>query len=174
MKLVHGLVLSKIDFCNSIFYDLPDCDLRSLQILINGAVRLVTDLPRFSREHISPFLIDLHILPIKARIEYKICLLTFKALHHGEPKYLAELLRKRENNSFLRSSSVRFLEEPIISRSTLSNRCFFYCAPRLYNSLPIEIQNADGLDNFKKLLKTYFFRKAYDLDNKCIKSTYKL
>ena len=174
MKLVHGLVLSKIDFCNSIFYDLPDCDLRSLQILINCAVRLVTGLPRFSRDHISPFLIDLHILPIKARIEYKICLLTFKALHHGEPKYLAELLRKRENHSSLRSSSVRFLEEPIISRSTLSNRCFYYCAPRLYNSLPIEIKNADGLDNFKKLLKTHFFRKAYDLDNKCIKSTYKL
>ena len=174
MKLVHGLVLSKIDFCNSIFYDLPDYDLRSLQLLINSAVRLVTGLPRFSRDHISPFLINLHILPIKARIEYKICLLTFKALHYGEPKYLAELLQKRENNSSLRSSSVRSLEEPIISRLTLSNRCFSYCAPRLYNSLPIEIQNADGLENFKKLLKTHLFRMAYDLENKCIKSPYKL
>lgn len=94
MKLFHGLVLSKIDFCNSIFYDLPDYELRSLQLLINSAVRLVIGLPRFSRDHISPYLIDLHILPIKARIEYKICLLTFNALRYGEPKYLSELLKK--------------------------------------------------------------------------------
>ena len=174
MKLVHGLVLSKIDFCNSIFYDLPDCDLRSLQLLINSAVRLITGLPRFSREHISPYLIDLHILPIKARIEYKICLLTFKALRYGEPKYLADLLKKRENRSSLRSSSVKSLEEPLISRLMLSNRCFSFCAPRLYNNLPIDIQNENGLDKFKQLLKTHIFRKAYDLENKCIKEPYKL
>ena len=97
LKLVHGLILSKIDFCNSIFYDLPDCDLRSLQLVLNSAVRLVVGLPRFSREHMSPFLIDLHILPVKARIIYKICLLTYKALHSGEPKYLAELLQWRDS-----------------------------------------------------------------------------
>ena len=172
MKLVHGLVLSKLDFCNSLFYELPDCDLRSIQLLINSAVRLISGLPRFSREHISPFLIDLHILPVKARIEYKICLLTHKALHYGEPKYLAELLQKRENTSSLRSSSVRMLEEPFISRLTLSNRCFSYCAPRLYNSLPIEIRNANGIDNYKRLLKTYFFRKSYDLENRCMRIPY--
>ena len=172
MKLVHGLVLSKIDFCNSIFYELPDYDLRSMQLLINSAVRLISGLPRFSREHISPFLIELHILPIKARIEYKICLLTHKALHYGEPRYLAELLQQRELLPSLRSSSVRILKEPVISRLTLSNRCFSYCAPRLYNNLPIEIKNANGIDNFKQLLKTYFFRKAYDLENRCMKTPY--
>ena len=125
MKLVHGLVLSKIDFCNSIFYELPDYDLRSMQLLINSAVRLISGLPRFSREHISPFLIELHILPIKARIEYKICLLTHKALHYDEPRYLAELLEQRELLPSLRSTSVRILKEPVISRLALSNRCFF-------------------------------------------------
>ena len=172
MKLVHGLVLSKIDFSNSIFYELPDYDLRSMQLLINSAVRLISGLPRFSREHISPFLIELHILPIKARIEYKICLLTHKALHYGEPRYLAELLQQRELLPSLRSSSVRILKEPVVSRLTLSKRCFSYCAPRLYNNLPTEIKNANGIDNFKQLLKTFFFRKAYDLENRCMRTPY--
>ena len=174
LKLVHGLILSKIDFCNSIFYDLPDCDLRSLQLVLNSAVRLVVGLPRFSREHMSPFLIDLHILPVKARIIYKICLLTYKALHSGEPKYLAELLHRRETTSSLRSSSVRTLEEPLISRLMSSNRCFSHCAPRLFNSLPLEIQNTEGIDSFKRLLKTFIFREAFDLNNRCINILYRL
>ena len=174
MKLVHGLVLSKIDFCDSIFYDLPDCDLRSLQLLINSGVRLVVGLPRFSHEHITPSLIDLHILPVKARIKYKICLLTYKALKYDEPKYLTELIQKRETLPSLRSSSVRPLEEPFISRLVSVNRSFSHCAPRLYNSLPIEVQNADGIVQFKQMLKTCIFRETYDLDDKLIKPPFRL
>ena len=174
MKLVHGLVLSKIDFCNSIFYDLPDCDLRSQQLLINSGVRLVVGLPRFSHEHITPSLIDLHILPVKARIKYKICLLTYKALKYDEPKYLTELIQKRETLPSLRSSSVRPLEEPFISRLVSVNRSFSHCAPRLYNSLPIEVQNADGIVQFKQMLKTCIFRETYDLDDKLIKPPFRL
>ena len=38
------------------------------------------------------FLIKLHWLPIKARIEFKICLIVFKALRFGQPKYIADVL----------------------------------------------------------------------------------
>ena len=38
------------------------------------------------------FLIKLHWLPIKARIEFKICLIGFKALRFGQPKYIADML----------------------------------------------------------------------------------
>ena len=174
MKLVHGLILSNIDFCNSILHGLPDCDLRMFQLIINSAARTVAGMPRFSRERITPICIDLHILPVKARIKYKICLLAHKALTSGEPKYLADLLHRRETVSSLRSSSVRQLEEPIISRSSSSNRAFAYCAPRLYNTLPGELRTIESVGTFKKKLKTYIFSEAYDVNEQCITESFKL
>ena len=72
MKLVHGLVFSIINFCNSLFYGLPNIILNGLQMLINSAARIAVGFPRFSSESITPVCIDLHVLPIKARIKYKI------------------------------------------------------------------------------------------------------
>ena len=163
MKLVQGLILSRVDFCNSLLFVLPDCDLRMLQVAINSAARIVAGMPRFSHEHITPVLIDLYILPVRARIKYKICLLAHKALKSGEPKYLADLLNLRQTLPSLRNTSVRLLEVPIISRLTSSDRCFSYCAPMLYNSLPAEIQNIESLKLFKKHLKAFIFSEAYDL-----------
>ena len=60
MKLLHGLIFSNIDFCNSIYYDLPNCDLRPLQITINSATRVIMGKARFCRERITPISIDLH------------------------------------------------------------------------------------------------------------------
>ena len=81
MKLVHGLVFSIIDFCNSLYYGLPNVILNCLQMLINSAARTVVDLLRFSREMITPISVYLHILPIKTRIKYKTRLLPHKAIH---------------------------------------------------------------------------------------------
>ena len=174
MHLVHNLILSNTDFCNSIYYGLPDCDLRILQLVINSAARLVVGMPRFSREHITPVCIDLHILPVKARIKYKICLLTHKALKFGEPAYLADLLHRRNALPSLRDSSVKTLEEPLHSRLASADRCFAHCAPKLYNTLPADLVNTDSLICFKKKLKTFIFLEAYDLENKCVNDSFKL
>ena len=58
--------------------------------------RLITGSTR--RERITPILIELHWLPIKARIEFKLCMLTFLALKTNEPGYLR---KKCTNMSFL-------------------------------------------------------------------------
>ena len=50
MKLVHGLIFSNIDFCNSIYYDLPNCDLRPLQTIINSAAIIIVGKAMFCRE----------------------------------------------------------------------------------------------------------------------------
>ena len=176
MKLVHNLVLSKIDFCNFLYSGLPNSDLRTFQLLINNAVRIVCGMERFSRERITPKCISLHILPLKARVEYKICLLAYKALKYGQPSYLQNLLNLHEQarDLPLRSEGNSRLSEPVISRADYSNRCFSYIAPRLYNKLPVELKDSPCLERFKKELKTYLFRKSYDLNNLTVNEQYRV
>ena len=55
--------------------------------------------------HISLKLVSLHWLPVKYRIDFKICLFTFKALHGLALSYLTNLLTTKTNGSSLRSSN---------------------------------------------------------------------
>ena len=51
--------------------------LNQLQLVLNAAARILTRTKRC--EHITPVLTSLHWLPVKARIDYKVLLLTYKA-----------------------------------------------------------------------------------------------
>ena len=76
--LVHSLIISKVDYCNSSFIGLPNVILKKVQSVLNRGARLIFNLP--PRVPTISSLIELHWLPLKARIEFKICLITFKAL----------------------------------------------------------------------------------------------
>jgi len=173
LKLIHGLVLSNLDFCNSIYAELPNVYLKQLQNILNSSARVAVQMPRFSRERITPVCIRLHFLPIKARIKFKICLLVYKALHYGLPSYIAEMLEYRTpDHRQLRIDRSLLLREPIIAASNYSNRCFSYCAPRMYNSLPEHVRQAENIPVFKKLLKTFIFNEAYNLQDSTLTSEF--
>ncbi len=78
LTAVNSLVCSGLDYCNVIFYGLPNKTLKKFQIILNRSLRLIRNLPKYSRT--TPLMIEHHWLPIKARIEFKICLLVFKVL----------------------------------------------------------------------------------------------
>ena len=88
-KLVHAFITSTIDYCTvTIFFiDYRTCNLISkLQRVQYACARLVWSLPKFC--HFSPLLQDLHWLPVKKLIDFKIILITFKILHNTAPPYL--------------------------------------------------------------------------------------
>ena len=78
-SLVHAFVTSRVDYCNSLLYGLPASQLNKVQRVLNTAARLVCCAPRFS--HITPLMYELHWLPLKQRIHFKILLFAFKAIH---------------------------------------------------------------------------------------------
>ena len=58
-------------------------NLNKLQRIQNSLARVITNTSKY--QHITPSLKKLHWLPIKQRIDYKICLLTYKTLTNQQP-----------------------------------------------------------------------------------------
>ena len=173
--LVMNHVISRLDYCNSIYNNLPNALLKKLQNVQNKAARLIKGIK--IRDRITPVLIDLHWLPIKARIEYKICLLTYKALRNGEPKYLRDCLVPYAEATTV-TVSIRNAKDPHrlfesgVNR-VVGDRTFRYAAPRLLNGLPLDVKDSQSVSVFKKKLKTHIFDKCYDCVLKTITTSYR-
>ena len=157
--LVHAFITFRVDYCNSLLYGLPSYQFHKLQRVLNASARLVCNVPRFC--HISPLLRGLHWLPVKARIQFKILLITFKAIHGLAPKYLCELLTFKSSLYNLRSSGTILLSMPAGCSITLGDRAFMVTTPTLWNSLPIELRAITNVNSFKAPIKTYLFRTVY-------------
>ena len=105
---------------------------------------------------------NLHWLPVSQRINYKILLLTYKALNGQAPSYITELLEPYVPTRNLRSSSKSLLKVPSAKLVSYGHRCFSFVAPRLWNSLPTNITESCSLLDFKTCIKTYLFNKSYN------------
>ena len=144
--------MSHIDYCNSLLYGLPNSQLGKIQRVLNASARLVCNAPRFC--HITPIMHDLHWLRISARINFKVLLLTFKALHSLAPQYLRSLISNKTSCYNLRGSNT-------LPLAVLGDWAFAVAAPSLWNSLPSELCSITCVNSFKAHLKTYLFRHAH-------------
>ena len=138
VTLVHSLIVSKVDYFNSLFIGLPNVILKKVQSVLNRAARLIFNLPQ--RVPTTSSLIELHWLPLKARIEFRICLITFKALKFNQPSYIRELylsFSSHESTSGLQSADDTYrLHEPrAIAERGFANSSFSDIAQCLYNKL---------------------------------------
>lgn len=153
--LANSLVSTKLDYCNSLYYGLPQTSLRRLQLVQNTLARAVVPFVKRS-DHISPVLHRLHWLPINQRIHYKICSLTYKTLQDRSPSYLFELLTPHVPSRSLRSSNQHLLSTPLL-RSSAGRRSFSFAAPTLWNSLPLDVRLSTSLSSFRSRLKTFLY-----------------
>ena len=90
IQLVMSFVISRIDCCNSVLVGLPVSTLAPLQRVQNAAARLILGLSR--RSHITPALKQLHWLPIKFRVIFKVATAMHNILHKRSPPYLKDLV----------------------------------------------------------------------------------
>ena len=136
--------------------------LNRLQGVQNAAARLLTGTKKY--DHITPILTELHWLPIKYRIEFKI-LLTFKAVHGLAPGYVTSLIEQRRLRPGLRSSGTGItLHVPITHLRGYGDRAFSSIAPRLWNSLPSSLREIDSIELFKEPSRFTYFSRCVVID----------
>ncbi|KAK3572784.1 hypothetical protein QTP86_007389 [Hemibagrus guttatus] len=115
--LVQSLVISRLDYCNSLLAGLPLNAIRPLQMIQNAAARLVFNLPKFSNT--TPMLSSLHWLPVTARIRFKTLMLAYKAKNGPALSYLKALVTPRTAPRSLRSTSTARLVPPSLREKDL-------------------------------------------------------
>ena len=157
--MINCSITSRLDYCNSLFYGAKGYNISQLQLCQNNAARMLSLRRKF--DHITPVLKDLHWLPVEQRIEYKVLLLTYKALHGKTPAYISQLLSLYTPTRPLRSENKNLLRVPRCRLEGFGRRCFAYAAPSLWNPLPTPVKCASSIETFKSSLKTYLINVAY-------------
>ena len=158
-KVVHAFVSSRLDYCNSLLYGASTKLVSQLQRVQNMSARLVTNVKKY--DHITPVLMQLHWLPVRCRIEYKVLLIIYKCLHGLAPVYLSSLLQQYQPTRQLRSKSKELLHVPKSRLVTFGDHAFCKFAPEMWNALPHELKCTKSVDIFKSNLKTYLFKQYF-------------
>ncbi len=156
----RALILSRLDYANSLLAGVPDNAMHKLQVVQNNAARLVTRTSR--RAHITPVLRDLHWLPVRQRVRHKMMCLTFSALHSSTaPVYLADLLQRQQHTRALRSNGCT--SNLVVPRTVkaVGDRAFSVFAPREWNLLPPDVRACSTYSSFRRSLKTCLFRRHF-------------
>ena len=156
--LVHAFVSSRLDYCNSLLYGVSDELLQKLQVIQNAAARVVTGARKF--DHITPVLHELHWLPVRQLIRFKLAMTVYKCLSGLAPAYLADdcvLVSSVASRRHLRSAEARKL---VVRRTStvLGARDFAVSSAVVWNSLPAELRVSSlTVATFARRLKTHLF-----------------
>ena len=98
LTLLLAFITSRLDYCNSVLYGLPNTEISKLQRFNNAAARTVTFSSKFS--HVIPVLCELHWLPVRFRISFKMLLIVFKSLLGQTPLYISNLISVRNRSAY--------------------------------------------------------------------------
>ena len=131
--VIQAFVSSRLDYCNSVLNGITENLFQRLQSVQNAAARLITQTGR--REHITPVLRQLHWLPVRRRVEFKLAVLVYKALHGLARPYLSDdCLLVAKVGRRLRSADAQTCVVPQ-TRTQFGDRSFAVAGPRVSNSL---------------------------------------
>ena len=108
LPIVQSLVISRLDYSNSLLQGLPKYQFARLQGVQNVVARLFACIPHHEHER----RMELHWLLTQRRITYKILLLSFLVVHGNAPEYLSELLVLHKPNRALQSANQPIFTQP--------------------------------------------------------------
>jgi len=153
LTIASTMVGARLDYCNDILHGTSEYNIHKVQRAQNSIARIVTGTRR--SEHTTPVLARLHWLKIAGQIEYKVALLTFKALTTGKLDYLFDQLQLCAPIRQLRSSATKNRLYLNSHRTTFASRAFRNVAPVVWNNLPHHLTNELSCPaSFRRNLKT--------------------
>ena len=129
------------------------------QRIQNALARCVVD----SKVHRSSnaLLQQPHWLSIHQHIDFKLAKLAFLSRSSATSSYLNSSVAQYLPFRALRSQDTCLLAVPR-TKTVFGSRAFRVAAPTVFNSLPQDIRSTDNISTFCRLLKTFYFRKAFD------------
>ena len=128
LTLVQQLVISKLDYCNSLYMNLPKTRLNKLRSTLNGAVRFIYNIEDRTTD-LVPFYKKAHILPIDQRIFFKVCLCKKLEKYVKLVIFPASIIKIKPNYFyFVFQIMIKFLTENVINyiASSILNYHFSY------------------------------------------------
>jgi len=137
--IATSIVHSKLDYCNSLYYNLSKkSQITRLQLIQICPAHAVVKAPKSC--HITPVLHSLHWLKIPERIEYKFLSPTYKVLTTTQPPYLHHLISVQPPRNTRCSSLVTLARPPTSSSLRITDWSFRYASPCLWNQLPSSLR----------------------------------
>ena len=156
--ITTALITSRLDYCNSLLYNIASKGILKFQCVLNCLARVVTRSPRFS--HSVPLLKSLHWLPVQSRIIFKLCTIAYQTLSSGEPWYLFSMLSLAPKARELRSSGFHVLSVPRVKTHD-GTPAFSVAVTTIWNSIPEPVKLSNSIVSFHHHLKTHLFRLAF-------------
>jgi len=120
-----------------------------------------------ARPHQTFMLFDRHywLIPVLQRVQFKLRLLTFKALHRLAPTYLADLWQPVASVIGSRHRLRSATHGDLVTRPTstyFGARSFVAAGPTTWNQFPADVHSTESVNSFKTVLKTFLFRLSAD------------
>ena len=153
-NMAEALILMKIDYSVVILHSIPAYQFKRLQRLQNTLAGFV-----ISKYAGLPDLHRLNWLPVKERMDFATVKLTHKILHKSEncPEYINLTWKNTSQRRSLRSNEKdQFKVEHVKHINTFESQ-----ACSTFNELPENIHKTAEYNQFVRLVKNYYFDKAY-------------
>ena len=150
--LLCTLVLSHLDYVNSILSRAPTTIVKPYQTTQNFAARIAYK--KSKRQDVYTCLQKLHLLPMKYRTIFKLLTIVYNALQWKAPEDFPRTTRQS-------TSSGITLDILLNKKKTFADRGFSFAVAKYWNDLPEHIRKAKDITKFKSFLKTHFFKLAF-------------
>lgn len=159
-KVVHSCVTSRLDYHNGLLTAVPDSKIKKLQLVQNNAARSISRTCQDA--HIRPVLYQLHWLPVRFRIKFKVLSFIHQSIHNDSaPQYMKQLLSYYRPSRNLRSAHDPFILTVNRSKKRYGATSFPILGAELWNALPPELRCTVSKNSFKSNLKTHLFHEAF-------------
>ena len=158
--LMQSLVLSCIDYCNSLLLGTAKYRIEKLNTILHMACRAIYDKRKY--DHISEELKQLHWLQVQERIEHKNAVLIYQCVHGEALEYLSNLI-DMEYNHYLRSTVKKqctpkfiILHFPLQDLGFGMPCHFMLKTHKLFNNLNLSLKPTYLVNRISLVMSAYF------------------